>query len=187
MHEKKNCANHPKRGHEQGVKKEPAFLVVRPGLQEQRPEPGFGEERRGHRQIQRAADDDGPRPPLAEAGFTKADIRDAARALGLPNWSAPAAPCLASRVRYGLQVTPQRLREVEAGESVLRRLGVSGDLRVRHEGNVGRIEVAPEWIPWVKAREGEIAARLRDVGFESVEIDPRGYRRGSLLLAARDR
>lgn len=129
----------------------------------------------------------GVRSPLAEVGFTKADIRAAARALGLPNWSAPAAPCLASRVRYGLHITPQRLRQVEAGETVLRRLGVSGDLRVRHEGNVGRIEVAPEWIPWVKAREGEIAARLRDVGFEAVEVDPRGYRRGSLLLDARDR
>lgn len=129
----------------------------------------------------------GVRSPLAEAGFTKADIRAAARALGLPNWSAPAAPCLASRVRYGLQITPQRLRQVEAGEALLRRMGVSGDLRVRHEGKVGRIEVEPEWIPWVKAREDKIAARLRDVGFESVEIDPRGYRRGSLLLDARDR
>lgn len=129
----------------------------------------------------------GVRSPLAEAGFTKADIRAAARELGLPNWSAPAAPCLASRVQYGLQVTPLRLRQVEAGEAVLRRLGVSGDLRVRHRGDVGRIEVEPEWIPWVKAREGEIAARLRDVGFEGVEIDPRGYRRGSLLLDARDR
>jgi pyridinium-3,5-biscarboxylic acid mononucleotide sulfurtransferase len=128
----------------------------------------------------------GVRSPLAEAGFTKADVRGAARELGLPNWSAPAAPCLASRVRYGLQITPQRLRQVEAGEAVLRRLGVSGDLRVRHEGEVGRIEVEPEWIPWVKAREGEIVARLRDVGFEAVEIDPRGYRRGSLLLDARD-
>jgi len=129
----------------------------------------------------------GVRSPLAEAGFTKADIRRAARQLGLPNWSAPAAPCLASRVQYGLKVTPLRLRQVEAGEAVLRQLGVSGDLRVRHRGDVGRIEVEPEWIPWVKAREGEIAARLRDVGFEAVEIDPRGYRRGSLLLDARDR
>jgi uncharacterized protein len=129
----------------------------------------------------------GVRSPLAETGFTKADIRAAARELGLPNWSAPAAPCLASRVRYGLHITPQRLRQVEAGEAVLRRLGVSGDLRVRHEGQVGRIEVEPEWIPWVKAREIEIAARLRDVGFDAVEIDPRGYRRGSLLLDARDR
>lgn len=129
----------------------------------------------------------GVRSPLAEAGFTKADIRAAARELGLPNWSAPAAPCLASRVRYGLEITPRRLRQVEAGEALLRRLGVSGDLRVRHEGDVGRIEVEPEWIPWLQAREGEITARLRDVGFEAVVIDPRGYRRGSLLIDARDR
>lgn len=129
----------------------------------------------------------GVRSPLAEAGCTKADIRAAARELGLPNWNAPAAPCLASRVQYGLQITPQRLRQVEAGEAVLRGLGVSGDLRVRHRGGVGRIEVEPEWIPWVQAREREIAARLREVGFAAVEIDPRGYRRGSLLLDARDR
>ncbi|HMA44579.1 MAG TPA: ATP-dependent sacrificial sulfur transferase LarE [Gemmatimonadales bacterium] len=129
----------------------------------------------------------GVRSPLAEAGLTKADIRVAARELGLPNWSAPAAPCLASRVRYGLQITPRRLREVEAGEAVLRGMGVKGDLRVRHHGDAGWIEVEAEWIPWVQAREPEIAARLHDVGFAAVEIDPRGYRRGSLLRDARGR
>jgi uncharacterized protein len=127
----------------------------------------------------------GVRSPLADAGFTKALVREAARELGVPNWSAPAAPCLASRVRYGLQITPQRLRQVEAGEGVLRRLGVTGDVRVRHQGAVARIEVEPEWIPWVVARCGEITARLRDVGFEAVQVDPRGYRRGSLLLDRR--
>lgn len=129
----------------------------------------------------------GVRSPLAEVGFTKAHVRAAARELGLPNWSAPAAPCLASRVRYGLQITPRRLRQVEAGEAVLRRLGVTGDLRVRHHGAVARIEVEPQWIPWVAARGREVSARLREVGFGAVEIDPRGYRRGGLLLDARDR
>ncbi len=129
----------------------------------------------------------GIRSPLAEAGYTKAEVRAAARELGLPNWNAPAAPCLASRVQYGLQITPQRLRQVEAGEVVLRRLGVTGDLRVRHQGAVARIEVEPEWISWVEAHQKEITTLLRDVGFGAVEVDPRGYRRGSLLLDARRR
>jgi uncharacterized protein len=124
----------------------------------------------------------GVRSPLVDAGLSKNDIRAAAQALGLPNWSAPAAPCLASRVRYGLEITPRRLRQVEEGETLLRSLGVSGDLRVRHEGTVARIEVEPQWIPWVVARHDEIATRLRAVGFGTVEVDPRGYRRGSLLL-----
>jgi uncharacterized protein len=124
----------------------------------------------------------GVRSPLAEAGYTKAEVRAVARELGLPNWSAPAAPCLASRVQYGLQITPQRLRQVEAGEVALRRLGVTGDLRVRHQGTVARIEVEPEWIPWAEAHLSEITALLCDVGFGTVEVDPRGYRRGSLLL-----
>jgi uncharacterized protein len=127
----------------------------------------------------------GVRSPLAEVGLTKTEVRAAARELGLPNWNAPAAPCLSSRVRYGLQITPQRLRQVEAGEAVLRQLGVTGDLRVRHQGDAARIEVEREWIGWVEARREDITARLLEIGFRSVEIDPRGYRRGSLLLDRR--
>lgn len=123
----------------------------------------------------------GIRSPLAEAGFTKSAVREAARALGLPIWDAPAAPCLSSRVQYGLMVTPARLRQVEEGEAYLRALGVTGDLRVRHFGDAARIEVEPRWIPWLEARSGDVAARLSDLGFSRVEIDPRGYRRGSLL------
>jgi uncharacterized protein len=124
----------------------------------------------------------GIRSPLAEAGMTKTDVRAASRALGLPTWDAPAAPCLSSRVRYGVEITPRRLGQVEAGEAYLRALGVSGDLRVRHLGDAARIEVEPSWIPWVEARRDEIAARLETLGFARVEIDPRGYRRGSLIL-----
>jgi pyridinium-3,5-biscarboxylic acid mononucleotide sulfurtransferase len=126
----------------------------------------------------------GVRSPLAEVGLTKDEIRTAAREVGLPNWNAPAAPCLASRVQYGLQITPQRLREVEAGEVALRRLGVTGDLRVRHLGATARIEVEPQWIPWVEARRDHVTALLREIGFADVVIDPHGYRRGSLLGAA---
>lgn len=123
----------------------------------------------------------GIRSPLAEVGLTKSAVRQAARALGLPIWDAPAAPCLSSRVQYGLPVTPTRLQQVEDGEAYLRGLGVTGDLRVRHLGDAARIEVEPRWIAWLQARSGDVTARLSDLGFARVEIDPRGYRRGSLL------
>ncbi len=123
----------------------------------------------------------GIRSPLAEAGFSKTAVRQAARALGLPIWDAPAAPCLSSRVQYGLRITQSRLQQVEEGEAYLRGLGVTGDLRVRHLGDAARIEVEAHWIPWLEARCGEVTARLSHLGFTCVEIDPRGYRRGSLL------
>jgi pyridinium-3,5-biscarboxylic acid mononucleotide sulfurtransferase len=123
----------------------------------------------------------GIRSPLAEVGMTKADVRAASRALGLPTWNAPAAPCLSSRVVYGLAITPARLAQVEQAEAHLRAIGVTGDLRVRHHGRRARIEVEPAWIPWLQERLEMLTARLIELGFEVVEVDPRGYRRGSLL------
>ncbi len=123
----------------------------------------------------------GVRSPLAEAGFTKAHVRQAARELGLPVWDAPAAPCLSSRVAYGLAITPRRLGQVEQAEAYLREVGVTGDLRVRHHGARARIEVEPHVVPWVSARLAAIAARFGELGFIAVDVDPRGYRRGSLL------
>lgn len=123
----------------------------------------------------------GVQSPLAAAGLTKAEIRSASRELGLPTWDAPAAPCLSSRVRYGLSITPSRLKQVEDGEAFLRGLGVAGDMRVRHLGDVARIEVEARWIPWIEARREAITTHLGTLGFAQVEIDPRGYRRGSLL------
>jgi uncharacterized protein len=73
------------------------------------------------------------------------------------------------------------LKQVERGEAFLRELGVAGDLRVRHLGDVARIEVEPSWIPWIETRRAAITAHLTTLGFAQVEIDPRGYRRGSLL------
>ena len=134
-----------------------------------------------HRPGRAAGEQAGVRSPLAEAGLTKAAIRAASRELGLPTWDAPAAPCLSSRVQYGLQITPARLRQVESAEAYLRELGVRGDLRVRHRGGAARIEVEPAWISWAEQRLEAIAARLTDLGFAHVELDPRGYRRGSLL------
>ena len=136
---------------------------------------------REHRPGKAAGAAAGVRSPLAEAGITKAEIRAASRELGLPTWDAPAAPCLSSRVQYGLSITPSRLKQVEEGEAYLRGLGISGDLRVRHHGDFARIEVEPAWIPWLEARRGEVSVHLAALGFAQVEIDPRGYRRGSLL------
>jgi pyridinium-3,5-biscarboxylic acid mononucleotide sulfurtransferase len=134
-----------------------------------------------HRPGKAAGAQAGVRSPLAEAGITKAEIRAASRELGLPTWDAPAAPCLSSRVQYGLSITPARLKQVEAGEAYLRSLGVTGDLRVRHLGDRARVEVEPTWIPWVEERRAAITDHLTTLGFAAVEIDPRGYRRGSLL------
>lgn len=135
------------------------------------------EHRPGHAAGLRA----GVRSPLVEAGFGKDAVRAAAQELGLPNWDAPASPCLSSRIQYGLRITPRRLRQVEAGEVFLRRLGVRGNLRLRHRGRTARIEVEPKWIPWLEARRDEITRHLLGLGFAEVEVDPRGYRRGSLI------
>jgi uncharacterized protein len=134
-----------------------------------------------HRPGKAAGAQAGVRSPLADAGLTKAEIRAASRELGLPTWDAPAAPCLSSRVQYGLSITPSRLKQVEASEAYLRSLGLTGDLRVRHLGDRARLEVEPSWIHWVEEHRASITDYLATLGFVAVEIDPRGYRRGSLL------
>jgi uncharacterized protein len=134
-----------------------------------------------HRPGLRAAAEWQVRSPLAELGWTKADVRSAARSLGVPVWDAPAAPCLASRIRYGIEVTEERLAQVERAEAALRSLGVTGNLRVRHLGEGARIEVDPSELELVRARWEDAEHALRVAGFASVELDPRGYRRGSLL------
>ncbi len=136
-----------------------------------------------HRPGLRAAAEYGIRSPLAEAGYTKADVRAEARELGIPIWDAPAAPCLSSRIMYGLSVTPARLGQVEAGEAMLRSLGIKGDLRVRHRGDEARIEVAPSQLAVVRAQRERVAARLLELGFARITLDLGGYRRGSLLGA----
>jgi uncharacterized protein len=119
--------------------------------------------------------------PLAELGWSKDDVREAARALGLPTWDAPASPCLSSRIQYGLPVTRERLQQVERGEEYLRGLGVTGDLRVRHQGESVRIETGPGGQAIIRARWPEVARFFETIGIHHVNVDPRGYRRGSLL------
>lgn len=138
-----------------------------------------------HRPGLRAADEHRVRSPLAELGWSKSDVRQASRDLALPTWDAPAAPCLSSRVLYGLEITPERLRQVEEGEAYLRALGVSGDLRVRHHGEKARLEVAPDQMELVQANWETVGAVFTGLGFAAVELDPHGYRRGGLLAIAR--
>jgi pyridinium-3,5-biscarboxylic acid mononucleotide sulfurtransferase len=137
-----------------------------------------------HRPGLRAAEEHAIRSPLAELGWGKARVRDVSRDLGLATWDAPAAPCLSSRVAYGLQITPGRLQQVERAEAVLRGLGVVGDLRVRHHGDRARIEVVPDQLDRVRAAWPIVEAELGVLGFGQVELDPAGYRRGGLLPLA---
>ena len=137
-----------------------------------------------HRPGIRAAEQHQVRSPLAELGWSKAAVREASHALGLPTWNAPAAPCLSSRVAYGLEITPRRLRQVEEGEAYLRELGIAGDLRVRHHGKRARIEVGADEMPRLRAAWVAVADRFAALGFAAVELDPAGYRRGALLAPA---
>jgi uncharacterized protein len=120
--------------------------------------------------------------PLAELGFTKAEIRLRSRELGLPTWQQPSSPCLSSRLPYGTGVTAERLALVERAERGLRDLGVTGDLRVRYDDDMARVELSPgELARWLQPpRAAALRSALRDAGFERVSIDLRGFRSGSL-------
>lgn len=130
----------------------------------------------------RAARELGVISPLKMAGFTKADIRQASRALNLPTWNKPAAACLASRIPYGEPITADILSRVDQGEEGLRQLGVEGQIRVRHHGDTVRIELSPETIePVAKAPlRDRIVALFRSLGYTFVTLDLSGYRTGSL-------
>jgi uncharacterized protein len=135
-----------------------------------------------HRPGARAAMERGVRSPLAEAGMTKADIRELSReAYDLPTWDKPELACLSSRLPYGTAVTPERLRAVSAAEAGLRELGFRR-LRVRHHGEVARVELDPAEIDRVLDPEvrAAVVAAVREAGFRYVALDLEGYRRGSL-------
>ena len=139
--------------------------------------------RPGHR----AAAEAGVRAPLADAGFTKEDVRALSREVGLPTADLPASPCLASRLPYGTPVTGEALARVDRAEAALRALGFR-ELRVRHLGDGARVEIAPAELPRLDAdaalrRAAEDAVRA--AGYARVEIDPEGYRRGRLNDALR--
>ena len=143
---------------------------------------GFNVDDRGdHRPGRLAAREQGVRSPLDELGFTKTDIREAARRLGLPVWNKPALACLSSRFPYGVAITPERLTRVATCERALRGLGFHV-CRVRFHDTMARIEVERDEIPRLKTSEvrDTVLRQFRDAGFDTVTVDPRGYRTGSL-------
>ncbi len=126
-----------------------------------------------------AALEHGVRSPLQEVGFTKDDIRRAARELGLPNWNLPSAPCLSSRVPYGTRITPEMLDQIGRGEWALRERGFR-EVRVRHHGNVARLEVPIADFERLMTMREEIVAELKNAGYTFVALDLSGLKSGSL-------
>ncbi|MDQ1403025.1 MAG: pyridinium-3,5-biscarboxylic acid mononucleotide sulfurtransferase [Actinomycetota bacterium] len=135
-----------------------------------------------HRPGQRAAAERGARFPLVDAGFTKADLREASRRLGLRTWDKPAAACLASRVPYGTPVTLGILDSVARAESGLRRLGFR-DLRVRHYGELARLELGLGELEVAIERREEVVDAVRAAGYRYVTLDMEGFRSGNLNAA----
>lgn len=134
-----------------------------------------------HRPGAVAARERGVRAPLLEAGMTKADIRAAAQQLGVPNWDKPAMACLSSRVPYGTPIDADVLRQVWQGERFLRELGLR-QLRVRHHGDIARIEVPVESLARLvepETREA-ITRHFKAIGYTFVALDLEGFRSGSM-------
>ena len=132
-----------------------------------------------HRPGRQAAREHGVRSPLQEAGFTKAEVRELARELGLPNWDKPAAACLASRIPYGTLITIQTLSQVEQAEAALKRLGFK-QLRVRHHDNIARIEIEPDEFARILNYRDEITRSLKNLGYAYITLDLEGFRSGSM-------
>ncbi|HMG33592.1 MAG TPA: ATP-dependent sacrificial sulfur transferase LarE [Blastocatellia bacterium] len=134
-----------------------------------------------YRPGRQAAREFGVRSPLLECGLTKAEIRELSRRAGLPTWDEPASACLSSRIPYGQVVTIEKLSMVDRAESALKELGFR-QVRVRHHGDVARIEVSEAELP--RALTVEMTARmsraLKAIGFNYVTLDLEGYRTGSL-------
>ena len=136
-----------------------------------------GDYRPGHRAIQEL----GIRSPLRDVGLAKADIRAFSRAMGLATADKPSAACLASRIPYGDRINEALLARVDRAETlVAQSIPGLGQLRVRVHGDLARIEVPPADIPRVSAAIPSLTSALRPLGFARVEVDPKGYRTGSL-------
>ena len=134
-----------------------------------------GDHRPGHGSAVRR----GVRFPLLEAGMAKSEIRAAARTLGLPNWNKPSFACLSSRIPHGTPVTVAALRQIEAAEDALKAMGFR-QVRVRHHGDVARIEVDPTEIARLIAERERVATAVREAGYKFVSADLEGYSTGSL-------
>ncbi|MFZ0243273.1 MAG: ATP-dependent sacrificial sulfur transferase LarE [Desulfobacterales bacterium] len=132
----------------------------------------------------RAAREMGIAAPLVEAGLTKADIRRLSRDLGLPTWNKPSMACLASRIPYGTPITEKALEMIDAAEEVILALGFA-TVRVRHHGDIARIELAPGECERMMAAETRrvVVKHLKELGFRYVALDLEGYTTGSLNRA----
>ncbi len=135
-----------------------------------------------YRPGRKAARELGVVSPLSEAGVGKAEVRGLAKHLGLPSWDKPALACLSSRFPYGQEITPEKLSQVARAEEFLRREGFS-QVRVRHHGEIARLEVGSDELERAFAERERISAELLDVGFLYVTLDLAGYRPGSLNAA----
>lgn len=140
---------------------------------------GNTDDRGDFRPGRRAMAEHGIRSPLMEAEIGKAEVRALARGLELPNWDKPAAACLASRIPYGSPVSLVKLTQVERAELVLHGLGLR-QVRVRHHGDIARLEVEPAAMPAVIEQREYIDAQLRHLGFAYVSLDLGGFRSGSM-------
>jgi len=136
---------------------------------------------RDFRPGQRAAQEHEVLAPLADAGLTKLEVRALAKDAGYSLWDRPAAPCLSSRVEYGRPVTREVLAQVEQAEDSMRQLGFR-EFRVRHHGELARVEIARSEMPRVLSMEmfDAITAALRSAGFQYITLDCAGFRSGSL-------
>jgi uncharacterized protein len=128
-----------------------------------------------------AASEQRVRHPLVEAEMSKADVRALSRAMGLPTWDRPASPCLSSRFPYGTEITTEGLEKVAAGEKLLHSMGFAV-ARVRYHGELARLEVEQSQIARLvePATAETIEREFKRIGFRAVEIDPKGFRSGSL-------
>lgn len=127
----------------------------------------------------KALEELGVRSPLKEAGLTKAEIRALSREMGLPTWDKPAFACLATRLPYGTFITPEKLAQVDQGESFLRSLGLK-QFRLRHHEELARLEVGSEDFDLILAHRQEITQKLKSLGYTYVTLDLEGYRTGSM-------
>ncbi|MEY2754494.1 MAG: ATP-dependent sacrificial sulfur transferase LarE, partial [Actinomycetota bacterium] len=132
-----------------------------------------------HRPGQAAASEAGAVFPLVEAGFTKADVREASLRMGLRTWDKPAMACLASRIPYGTEVSVALLSQVDRAEAALRRLGF-GQLRVRHYGDTARLEFPLDDLARVVERRDEVVGAVSAHGYRYVTLDLEGFRSGNL-------
>jgi uncharacterized protein len=134
-----------------------------------------------YRPGRRAASEHGVRSPLIEAGLTKDEIRALSKDRGLPTWDKPAMACLSSRIPYGSPVTIEALDQIEAAEMFLRSLGLR-QLRVRHHGQVARIELDESGMAVLMTggRRNAVVSRFKELGFSYVTLDLAGFRSGSM-------